>query len=260
MEAPLFDTHAHLDDERFDDDRAKVLQRMKETGVGLCVAVGSDLATSRAAMDLARHHAGIYFAAGVHPHEAKSWKPGDEEEVASMLADPKNVALGEIGLDFHYDFSPRTDQKSVFMTQLELAHTLGKPAILHVREAHGDMLDILRSRRAALPRCVVHCYSGSWESALEYMSLGCMISLAGPVTFKNANKLLDVARLVPIDRLLIETDSPYLAPVPERGKRNEPAMVAYVARKIAEIRGVSEEEIRRATYENGRRFFGIANL
>lgn len=257
MSPRLFDTHAHLDDPRFDEDRPAVLARMEEAGVDLCVTVGANMATSRAAQGLATGRGGLYFAAGVHPHDAKDWREEDAAELAAMLSDPKGVALGEIGLDFHYDFSPREQQKIAFERQLYEAYRLGKPAILHVREAHGETLATLRAHRAALPAFVVHCYSGSWESAKEYLSLGGMLSFAGPVTFKNAEKPVEVARNIPLDRLLIETDSPYLAPVPVRGRRNEPAFVSHVAGAVAAIRGIPPEALCEAAWDNGVAFFKI---
>jgi TatD DNase family protein len=253
----LFDTHAHLNDPRFDEDRADVLERMKQNEVLFCVVVGSDIETSQSARDYVQDKAGLYFAAGVHPHEAKDWREGDDARLSAMLADEKAVALGEIGLDYHYDNSPRTDQRRVFEEQLDCASALNKPVILHVREAHADTLAILHARKNRLPSAVVHCFSGSWETAKQYLDLGLMISLAGPVTFKNANKLIDVARYVPEDRLMIETDSPYLAPEPRRGRRNEPTYVGFIAKRVAEIRGIEETVVRRFTLANGLRFFGI---
>ena len=177
-----------------------------------------------------------------------------------MLGQGKVVALGEIGLDYYYDFSPRDLQKRMLSQQLDLAYELNLPVILHVRDAHGDMVDLLRARGDRLPGGVLHCFSGSKESAAEYVKLGFYISFAGPVTFKNADKLLLAAQSVPEDRILIETDSPYLAPVPMRGKRNDPSLVRYVCTKMAELRGIEEEEMSELTLRNALRFFGMASV
>ena len=176
-------------------------------------------------MALAKKHEGVYGAVGVHPHEAKTWTDGTEAELESMLAQPRVVALGEIGLDYFYDLSPREKQREVLIRQLALARRMNVPAVFHVRDAHGDMLEVLRQRRGELPRGVLHCYSGSVESAKEYLDLGFYLSFAGRLPSRMRTKLQEAARMCPADRLLVETDSPYLAPVPMRGKRNEPAFV-----------------------------------
>ena len=253
----LFDTHAHLNDPRFDEDRAQVLENMREAGVSLCLCVGADRESSETAVALAQAHEGIWAAVGVHPHSAKDFDETYEPWLRETLKRPKVQALGEIGLDYHYDLSPRETQRAVFARQLDLAAELDVPTILHVREAHGDVLDTLRPRRGKLPPLVLHCYSGTWETAKAYLALGCYLSLAGPVTFKKAPNLQDVARNAPLDRLLVETDSPYLAPEPKRGHRNEPAFVAHTARRVAELRGMDYEALCAGTLENGKRFFRI---
>ncbi|MCI7735922.1 MAG: TatD family hydrolase [Clostridiales bacterium] len=254
----LFDTHAHPTDNRFDEDRAEVLARMRE-GSMLCMCVGADMASSAASVALANAYEGIYAAVGVHPHDAKTFTEDDVPVLTRWLTqEPKVRALGEIGLDYYYDLSPRDVQKEVFACQLELAYALGKPVILHIRDAHGDTIDILRAHRDVLPACVVHCCSASWESAKMYLSLGCMISFAGPVTFKRSVNLQEVARNVPLDRLMIETDSPYLAPEPVRGRRNDPCNVAHICRFIAALRGMDAQALCDVTRENGKRFYGIA--
>lgn len=254
----LFDTHAHPTDARFDADREALLARMRE-GDMLCMCVGADMASSAASVELARQEAGIYAAVGVHPHDAKTFTEADVPVLTRWLTqEPKVRALGEIGLDYYYDLSPRDVQREVFARQLELAYTLDKPVILHIRDAHGDTLDILCSHRDALPPCVVHCCSASWESAKIYLSLGCMISFAGPVTFKRSVNLQEVAKNVPLDRLMIETDSPYLAPEPVRGRRNEPPNVAHICRFIAALRGMDAQELCDVTRENGKRFYRIS--
>ena len=254
----LFDTHCHLDDEKFDADREDVLRRMLQSGVGLCVSVGSDIASSRRCLDLAHKYQCVYAAVGVHPHEAKDAQKGYLNELDLMLRETKCVALGEIGLDYYYDHSPRDVQKRVLEEQMALAFRRDMPVIYHVRDAHGDMLEILHKHEGRLPRGVIHCCSASAEMVQEYLKLGLYISFAGPVTFKNANKLLDVAQYVPSDRILVETDSPYLAPVPMRGRRNEPTYVQYVAQRIAELRGISAEAMAELATRNTCRLYGIA--
>lgn len=253
----LFDSHCHLDDSRFDDDLQDVIDRMQVQGMMACTCVGSDLETSKKCIDIARQHDLVYAAAGVHPHEAKDVPDDYLNQIEALLQHEKVVALGEIGLDYYYDHSPRETQKKVFLEQLELAYALQKPVILHVRDAHGDVLDLLKERKNRLPGGIVHCYSGSADSAREYMDLGFYISFAGPVTYKNARKPNEAATYVPLDRLLIETDSPYLAPVPLRGKRNEPANVRYVCEHLAGLQGVSSEEMAQVTCRNACTVYGI---
>lgn len=256
---PLFDSHAHLDDPRFDEDREAVIAQMRGEDV-LCTCVGSDMQTSAAVLALASEHPGLWAAVGVHPHEAKDFQPGDLERLRNWTQEDTVVALGEIGLDYHYDHSPRDVQRRVFVEQLELAMALSFPAILHVREAHGDTLDILRARKGRLPGVVIHCYTGSRESAREYLDLGCTISFSGSVTFKNAHNLQEAARFVPIERMLIETDSPYLAPQPVRGKRNTPLYVRHVCQQIAGLKDLPEADVARITRENALRFYGIGEI
>jgi TatD DNase family protein len=257
----LFDTHCHLADERFSKDLDDVITRMRDAGVGLCVVVGdaSDADETQSVLRLCEQNDGMYAAFGVHPHNASAWNEDSARRLERALAHPKAVALGEIGLDYHYDFSPRPVQIEVFEAQLDAALRLGKPVALHVREAHGKTTEILRARYRAgrLPTALLHCYSGSWESAKTYLSMGLYVSLSGSATFKNASKLRDVAQNMPLDRLLIETDCPYLAPEPVRGRRNEPAYVAHTCARIAQLRGVSPEELADATTRNGRRFFAL---
>lgn len=254
----LFDSHCHLEDERFAQDRPDVMERMKAAGVSRCLLAGSDMGTSERIAALVCEHAGVYGVVGVHPHEARTWTDACEARIRSWLSQERIVGIGEIGLDYYYDLSPRQQQQEVFVRQLLLAHNLRVPVCFHIRDAHGDVLDILRAHRHELPAGVVHCYSGSVECAREYLDMGYFISFAGPITFKNANKLLDVARFVPEDRLMVETDSPYLSPVPMRGKRNEPAYVRYVAQKVAELRNISPEKLAQITTQNTCRLYGIA--
>ena len=245
----LFDSHCHLDDEKFDEDRAETIARLREGGVEKCVCVGSDLPSSRRCIALAEQYGFIYAAAGVHPHEAKDAPPDYIDQLKPLLSHPRVMALGEIGLDYYYDLSPRDVQKRVLQEQLDLACDADMPVIFHIRDAHGDMFDILRSR-SHLPAGVIHCCSASAEMVREYLKMGFYISFAGPITFKNAAGPVSASRAVPLDRLLIETDSPYLAPVPLRGRRNEPANVRYVLEKQAEIHGVPPEELAQITFRN----------
>ena len=256
----LFDTHCHITDERFDEDRPSVIERMREAGVELALIVGDGSQPEQPAFALAERYGWMYAATGVHPHDASRWNDEARERVERWMAHPKAVALGEIGLDYHYDLSPRDVQKQVFDEQLERAFRLDKPVILHIREAHGDATDMLTARWKAgrMPRGVMHCYTGSWESAKQYLAMGLYVSFSGAVTFKNAPKLAEVAKNLPLDRLLVETDCPYMAPVPMRGQRNEPAFVAYTARKVAELRGMDEDALALAALENGKRLFALA--
>ena len=250
-----FDTHAHYDDGKFDSDREELLASMPERGVELIVDPASDIASAETARGIAERFRFVYFAAGVHPHEAAEAAEDYLDEIRRLAGHPKCVAVGEIGLDYHYDFSPREVQRRVFDEQLSLAAQLSLPVIIHEREAVADCLDILRSHRGI--EGVVHCYSGSWETARELLDMGLHISFTGVVTFKNARRVLDTVAKIPMDRMMIETDSPYMAPEPCRGQRNSSLLLPHIARRIGEIRGVDTEEVARVTMENGRRFFHI---
>ena len=254
----LFDSHCHVNEERFDEDREAVLQRMREAGVVRYAVIGSDMATSEAAAEYAAVHEGCWAAVGIHPHEAKSYQEGDLERLTALLSRPKVTAIGEIGLDYHYDLSPRDVQKDVCVLQMELAYRLNVPVAYHVREAHQDMLDLMKAQKGRLSGGIIHCFSGSWEIAKEYLKLGYYISFAGPVTFKKAPRLAEAVTQVPRDRLLIETDSPYMAPEPVRGTRNEPANVRYVCEKIAALRGEAAEEVAAYTTANALAAYRIA--
>ena len=252
----IFDTHCHLDDAKFDEDREEAYRRMIEAEVKSCVCVGSDLNSSRRCISLAESHPGVYAAAGVHPHEAKDAPTDYLDTLAGLLAQPKVVALGEIGLDYYYDLSPRDVQMRVMAEQVDLAEQLHKPVIFHIRDAHGDMVEFFRSRKR-LPEGIIHCFSGSPEIAREYVKMGFYISFAGPLTFKKAPHLQAAAREVPLDRLLVETDSPYLAPEPVRGRRNEPANVKYTLMKLSELRDIPPEDIAEITWNNACILYGI---
>lgn len=253
---PIFDSHAHYDADRFDADRDEVLASLPARGVMRVINAASDIPTAKVCIDLADRYDYIYAAVGVHPHEADSWDESSAEELTCLAEHKKVVAIGEIGLDYHYDFSPREVQRDVLERQLELAARLRLPVILHDREAHGDMYDILR--RHAPVSGVMHCFSGSVELARESLSLGLYIGLGGAVTFKNARQPLEVAAMVPDDRLLVETDCPYMAPVPHRGERCESPMIALVAQKLAEVRGTTADNILRLAAQNASRLFGVS--
>lgn len=252
----LFDAHCHLEDDRFEYDWRDALKRMAEVGVDRCILGGSDMTSCQRIMDLLDKSPMLYGTVGVHPHEAGKFQPEDLERMAQWVKHPKIVGVGEIGLDYFYDLSPRDVQKAVLQAQLDFAVERDMPVVFHVRDAHGDMAELLSARKT-LPAGVFHCYSGSWETAKQYLDMGFYLSFAGPVTYKNAAKLQEVARLVPADRLMVETDSPYLAPVPLRGKRNEPAYVAHVARVVAELRGLSPEALAELATANTCRLFRI---
>jgi len=245
----VFDTHCHLDDEKFDEDREEAYQRMLEAQVTRCVCVGSDLPSSRRCQAFAAGHQGVYAAVGVHPHEAKDAPEDYLDHLTCLLSGEKTVALGEIGLDYYYDLSPRDVQKRVMAEQVALAVKLDVPVIFHIRDAHGDMVDFFRSC-PRLPQGIIHCFSGSPEIAREYVKMGFYISFAGPLTFKKAPHLQAAAQEVPLNRLLVETDSPYLAPEPKRGRRNEPANVVYTLQKLAELRGLPPDEMAAITWQN----------
>lgn len=251
----LFDTHAHLNDERFNEDRDELILALNKNGVGAYCEIGYDIESSKKAVSLAERYDFVYAACGVHPHDTQNLCEDDMLILKELSEHPKFVALGEIGLDYYYDNSERDKQRAWFDCQLKLARDINKPVVIHTRDAMADTIDILKANKGASG--IIHCYSGSRESAKILLDMGFFISFAGPLTFKNANTALEVAAYVPDDRLLIETDSPYLAPVPYRGKRNCPVYVAEVAKKLAEIRGVSREYIESLTFENAKRVYRI---
>lgn len=253
----LIDSHAHLDDPRFDGERGDVIERARQAGVTAIINAGADMASSRSSVALAREYEGYIFATvGIHPHSAKEATAQSYAELELLLTEPGVVAVGEIGLDYHYDLSPRPVQREVFARQLELALSHDAPVVIHMREATRDTLDILKPYAGRL-RGVMHCFSGSWETAAEVLGMGLHLGFDGPITFTNAAKLCEVAAQVPLDRVLIETDCPYLAPVPHRGSRNEPAFVARVAEKLAAIKGLSRQEIAVQTANNALSLFSL---
>ena len=252
-----FDTHAHYYDDAFDPDRDEVLSSLPAKGVELALCPGCDIPSSQASIDLAERYPHVYAAAGFHPENLEGATLDDLARIKDMAAHPKVKAVGEIGLDYYWEKDPakRAVQRDFFAAQLELAEALDLPAIVHDREAHKDCLDIVRARHGA--RGVYHCYSGSLEDAKTLVILGWSISFTGVITFKNARKALEVIEWLPLDHIMIETDAPYMAPEPYRGKRCDSGYVYRMAETIAQVKGLTTAEVARATTENGRRFFGI---
>lgn len=252
----LFDTHAHYDAEQFGQDREAVLAGLPARGVSLVVNPGCDVPTSRAAVELAHAWPFLYAAVGYHPENCAPYDPAELDLFRNWAGDSKVVAIGEIGLDYYWEENPpKEHQRRVFRDQMALAEDLDLPVIVHDREAHADSLAIVRE----FPRVrgVFHCFSGSAEMARELVKLGWMISFTGVLTYKNARKAIEAAQAVPLEHIMIETDSPYMAPVPHRGERNDSGYVRHVCEKLAEIKGLSFEDCARITLENGKRFYGI---
>lgn len=250
MERLIFDSHAHYDDSKFDGCRDGLLSGLPEKGVCAVITCGCDLASSRAAIALAEEYDFIYAAAGVHP---ESLEGGDFlPELERLLKHKKCVAIGEIGLDYYWNSDNKELQRAAFEQQLILSKKLDLPVIVHDREAHADTLELLKKHR---PKGVVHCFSGSPETAMEILKLGMYIGIGGVITFKNARRLPEVAEIIPADRLLVETDCPYLAPEPFRGRLCDSSMISYTARKIAELRHIGEEELLRQTKANAEKLF-----
>lgn len=253
----LFDSHAHYDDERFDRDRDAVLKSLRAAGVESVCNIGSDLPSSRRSVALAEKYPFIRAVVGIHPHNAIDAVPQDYGELRGMLSNPRVVALGEIGLDYHYDLSPRITQIEVFARQMELARELSVPVVIHEREASRDCMDVVRQYPEV--RGVFHCYSGSVETAHELIERGYYLGFTGVITFANARRPLEVLRSIPRDRILIETDCPYLTPVPHRGERNDSRMLRFTAAKAAEALGITPEELAAVTDENAKRFYRIGD-
>lgn len=257
MENKFIDSHAHLDDERFDNDRDELINSLHEDGIEAVLNPGADLNTSRAAVALADKYPFIYAAVGCHPHDSKLMNDDTMNIFRELAKNTKVIGIGEIGLDYYYDNSQRETQKIWFREQIRLAKELDLPYIVHDRDAHEDVFRIMKEEHYSGTRGILHCYSSSVEMAKEFVKLGFYISLGGPVTFKNAKTPKLVAREVPFESLLIETDCPYLTPEPYRGKRNEPKYVKYVAEEIAAIREVSVEAVAEQTKENFKRLFNL---
>lgn len=253
----LFDTHAHYDSGAFNADRMEVLSSMPQQGVGLILNPGCELESSRTAVELAEQFPFVYAAVGVHPSDCGEWQDSWLEELKALAAHPKVKAIGEIGLDYYWkENPPREFQQMVLRKQLELARELDLPVIIHDREAHQDCLSIVREYPDV--RGVYHCYSGSLEDAKVLVDKGWMLSFTGNITFKNARRAPDILRWLPLDRLMLETDAPYMAPEPYRGQRCDSTMIARSAETVAQLRGLTRDEVEAVTLENGKKFFGIA--
>lgn len=254
----LIDSHAHIDDEKYDLDREAVIQNARDAGVDIIINPASDEESSRRAVALSEKHPMIYAAVGFHPHDASAYK---FQEHGRMLREwakkDKVVAIGEIGLDYHYDLSPREDQQKVFVDQMKIAKEVALPIVIHNRESMEDMWRLLKEHFAPEYGGVMHSFSGSVEMARIFLEMGFYLSVSGTLTFKNARRLPEVVAMMPLDRLLVETDSPYLTPTPYRGKRNEPAYVGFVVEEVARIRGMQPQEVGEITAENTKRIFGI---
>jgi TatD DNase family protein len=250
----LVDSHAHLDNEAFAADLPEILRRAREAGVERIVTIGTDVESSRRAQALAEAHADVWFAAGIHPQAAD--QPGDLDALRALAAHPRAVAVGETGLDFVKNYSSVPNQKDLFVRHLEIALEVDKPVTIHCREAHGDLFPILRAH--APLRGVIHCFSGTWPDAENYLGLNFYLSIAGPVTYPSATELREVVQRIPLDRILLETDCPFLPPQKFRGKRNEPSYVRFAAEAIATVQGLSVEEVMDATSRNAHNLFGLS--
>ncbi len=253
----LVDTHAHLHDAAFDADRLDVLARARAAGVVSLLTIGTDVATSEAAVALAAAEPDVYAAVGIHPHDATTADAGALDRIAALARRPRVVAVGEVGLDYYRDLSPRADQRAALVAQLALARAVGKPVLLHCREAHADLLEICRAEGVAAVGGILHCFSGDLAVARRGLDLGLLISIAGPVTYPSARRLGEVVRALPLDRLVVETDCPYLPPQPWRGQRNEPAYLPVTAARVAELLGLPLETVVAATTENAARLLAL---
>lgn len=254
----LFDTHAHYDDKKFDDDRYEIIQKAHESGISYILNAACNIASAVEGISLSQKFEYVYAAVGIHPHNVEEINDNTLVTLADFATKAKVVAIGEIGLDYYYDTAPRKIQRHWFAEQINMAKGLNLPIIVHDRDAHEDSLDIIKSENAKAVGGVFHCYSGSVEMVKILLDNNFYISLGGAVTFKNARKAVEVAEYIPLDRLLLETDCPYMTPEPHRGKRNDSSYLSIVAEKIAEIKGISYEEVEKATTENAKRLFKIS--
>jgi TatD DNase family protein len=259
VENKFIDTHCHLEMDAFGSDRDSVIEHARETGIEYIISVGSDREGSIEAIKICQNYPRVYAAVGIHPHDAKTLDNELCLDIKNWLREPKVIAVGEIGLDYHYMHSPKDTQRDAFKKQVHIAREAGLPIIVHSREAKNDTLDILKAEALNVPG-VLHCFSGDIDMARKAIDLGFYISLAGPVTFRNAKNLREVARFIPDERLLIETDAPYLSPVPMRGKRNEPSFLTYTAQVLSDIRGVTLSDIARITTLNAMKLFRIGQI
>ncbi len=255
----LVDSHAHIQGKEFAEDLSVVIQRAQEAGVEKIIVVGGagDLSSNVGALELAQSFPGLFSTVGMHPHDAKDVSEEDFKRLKDLTNSFKVVAVGETGLDFYYEHSPRQIQIDLFCRFIQMARETGLPLVVHDREADREVAELLRVEGKGYLRGVIHCFSGDYEVGKEFLDLGFYLSFTGIITFKNAEPLRDVVRRLPVDRILVETDSPYLAPVPHRGKRNEPAFVRFVAETIARVRGVPLQEVAETTTRNARDLFGI---
>ncbi len=253
----LIDTHVHLDHERFSDDLDQVIERAKSSRVWPIVTVGADLASSRHAVECVTRYPGVIATVGIHPHDAATVSDSVLDEIRVLAGKMGVVAIGEIGLDYHYDFSPRDVQRRAFAIQINLARELGLPIVVHVREAYSDVMTILRSERAEDIGGIIHCFCGDYEEARDCLDMGFYISVGGILTFANSSELRKIIKKLPLDRILLETDAPYLTPVPHRGKRNEPAYVGLVAQALAELKNIALKEVTETTTANANKLFGL---
>jgi TatD DNase family protein len=252
----LIDTHCHFNHEKFADDIPQAIQRAQEAGVGQMIVVGFDMDGSEAAVRMSEEYPGVLYAViGVHPHDSKDWNEASEARLRVLSDHPHVVAIGEIGLDYHYDFSPRDAQERAFRAQMKLARDVGLPVVIHCREAYEDTLQILSEEGADETGGVMHCWAGTVHEADKTIALGLALGFGGTLTFKNADEVRDAAQRVPLESLLVETDAPFLAPMPHRGKRNEPAYTRLVAEKLASLRGLTLPELARLTTGNAHRVF-----
>ena len=256
----LIDSHAHLDMKEFREDLEEVLERALKEGVSHIITVGIDIPSSLIALELAKKYDPIFSSIGYHPHNADDMDSDRLKELSGLVSEPKVIAWGEIGLDFYRRYSSPENQIKAFNQQLEMAFQFDLPVIIHDRESHREVLEILRGRGDKNHKGVIHCFSGDYDLAMSFIEMGYYISIPGTVTYKNALNVRDVASRIPIERMLIETDAPFLAPVPNRGKRNEPSFVTYSARKIAQLRGLDFKEVAHETSKNAKRLFGLPDL
>ena len=259
MTVSLIDTHAHIQSENFADDVEQVVERAHGAGVEKIIVVGGagELTTNESGLAIAKHHAGAFATVGMHPHDARHVTEEDFQKLRALTEDPKVVAVGETGLDFYYDHSPRDVQMEVFSRFIHLAWETKLPLVVHDRDAHEEVEGLIQTHGQGEIRGVIHCFTGDMKAAKAFLDLGFYLSFTGIITFKNAALLRDVVREVPMDRIMVETDSPYLAPVPHRGKRNEPAFVRFVAEAIAQVKGLTLDEVALATNANAHNLFGI---
>ena len=253
----LIDTHAHLDMKDYNDDLDEVIERALDRGINYIISVGIDYSSSVKALELAGRYDFIYSTIGCHPHNADNTDFDKLRDLGKLASESKVVAWGEIGLDFFRNRSKPEKQIEIFEQQLWMAYEYDLPVIIHDRDAHSELFDILKKNKDLNDKGVIHCFSGDFELAMAFIDMGYYISIPGTVTYKNANKIKDVAARIPIERILVETDAPFLAPVPKRGKRNEPSFVAYTAREIARLRGMDFDEFAKHTFENAKALFNI---